>query len=225
MKVAIMQPYFYPYLGYYQLMSECDIFIYLDDVNFIRKGFIHRNFVNVGGDKSQINLRLSKASQNKKINELNILDSTSDFKNKIETTYKSSMYWENVAQLLEAHVAIESNLLSNFLVAINENFISWFNFDVRILKSSEIRLEIPHLRGEARIIELVKAVGGDHYLNLPGGKDLYSDKNFCNNNIKLEFIEPQLKVNGELENAFSIIDCVANYGFDYLSRWYEAIGR
>ena len=220
-----MQPYFYPYLGYYQLISECDIFIYLDDVNFIRKGFIHRNFINVAGEKSQINLRLSKVSQNKKINELQISDATGDFKNKVEAVYKKSAYWDNIAQLLDAHMAIDSQCLSNFLIDINKNLISWFGLNVCILKSSEIELKSSELRGEERIIELVKAVGGNHYINLPGGKDLYNEETFLNNNIRLDFVEPQLKLNGQIENSYSIIDCIANHGFDYLNNWYDVTGH
>ena len=221
MKVAIMQPYFYPYLGYYQLISECDAFIFLDDVNFIRKGFIHRNFINVAGEKAQINLRLVKASQNKKINELKIADSTSDFKNRVEVAYKKSTYWQDVVQILDKHDAEIHSSLSEFLISINANLISRLGINVNIFKSSEIELEFFGLRGEERIIELTKAIGGTSYINLPGGKSLYSDGNFSENSLGLEFVVPRLKLNGEDENSYSIIDCVAHHGFDYLNNWFS----
>lgn len=221
MKVAIMQPYFYPYLGYYQLISECDVFIFLDDVNFIRKGFIHRNFINLVGEKTQINLRLVKASQNKKINELQISDSISDFKSRVEVAYKKSRYWQDVAQILDKHATGKNSLLSEFLIDININLISRLGIDVKILKSSEIELDFFGLRGEERIIELTKAIGGTSYINLPGGKSLYSDETFSENSIGLEFVVPRLKLNGEVENSYSIIDCVAHHGFDELNNWFS----
>ena len=221
MKVAIMQPYFYPYLGYYQLISECDAFIFLDDVNFIRKGFVHRNFINLAGERSQINLRLVKASQNKKINELQIADSTSDFVNRVESCYKKSIHWDDVSEILSEHNVEKASSLSEFLIKININLISRFGIDVKILKSSDIELDVFGLRGEDRIIELTKAIGGTSYLNLPGGKSLYSAEKFLEHGLGLEFITPQLRLDGEVENSHSIIDCVANHGFDHLKNWFR----
>lgn len=221
MKVAIMQPYFYPYLGYYQLISECDSFVFLDNVNFIKKGFIHKNFINVNGGKSQISLRLSKASQNKKINELIISDSTSDFLNKVEECYKKSPHWEDVSIILEKYKLEKHDSLSEFLININCHLISCLNLHAKVLKASDIPLEFNEARGEDRILQIIKAIGGTNYINLPGGKDLYSKNNFEQNNIELNFLEPNLKLDGSNENSFSIIDCVANYGFSYLEKWFS----
>ena len=76
------------------------------------------------------------------------------------------------------------------------------------------------MRGEDRIMEITKAVGGNRYINLPGGKNLYSEKIFKENGIALEFLDPNLKLNGLLDNSFSIIDCVANHGFRNLEKWF-----
>ena len=219
MKVAIMQPYFYPYMGYYQLISECDVFVFLDDVNFIKKGFIHKNFININGEKSQINLRLVKASQNKKINELKISDSRSDFLNKVEEGYKKSTYWLDVCTIIKKHELENDESLSEFLIATNCHLISCLNLKADILRASDIELQFSGLRGEDRILEIVRTIGGTSYLNLPGGKSLYSDDNFKKSNIELNFLEPNLKLDGVIENSFSIIDCVANYGFDHLNKW------
>jgi len=216
-----MQPYFYPYIGYYQLISECDVFVFLDDVNFIKKGFIHKNFINVNGEKSQINLRIVKASQNKKINELKISDSRSDFLNKVEECYKKSPYWLDVCKIIEKHELEDDESLSGFLISTNCHLISYLNLNANILKASDIESQISGLRGEDRILEIVKTIGGTSYINLPGGKNLYSDDNFRKNNIELNFLEPNLKLDGVIENSFSIIDCVANYGFNHLNKWFS----
>ena len=221
MKVAIMQPYFYPYLGYYQLISECDHFIFLDDVNFIKKGFIHRNFINISDERSQINLRIVKASQNKKINELAIADSTVDFTNKIEAHYKKSKYWNDLCKIIDNHKLEKTSSLSEFLININTYLISCFDIEVITSKSSDIKLDNLDLIGQEKIIELTKAVNGTDYINLPGGKILYDGQIFSENGLELNFIIPQLKLNGEIENSYSIVDAVANYGFDFLRNWFK----
>ena len=70
-KIAIMQPYFFPYKGYFSLFSYCDIFIFLDDVNFINKGFINKNSILLNNSPYDFTIPLTKPSQNKKINEIN----------------------------------------------------------------------------------------------------------------------------------------------------------
>ena len=70
MKVAIMQPYFFPYLGYFQLIESADNFIFYDDVNFKKKGWVNRNNILVNNEKKLLTVPLQKASQNKMINEV-----------------------------------------------------------------------------------------------------------------------------------------------------------
>ncbi|HNY56500.1 MAG TPA: WbqC family protein, partial [Chitinophagales bacterium] len=79
MKVAIMQPYFFPYIGYFQLINTADVFVVYDDVNYINKGWINRNNILVNGKAALITLALKNASQNKLINETELSD---DVKNK-----------------------------------------------------------------------------------------------------------------------------------------------
>ena len=83
-KVAIMQPYLFPYLGYWQLLSSVDLFIVYDDVNFIKKGFVNRNSILVNGSAHRITLELVKMSQNKKINQI-ALDRLGEYSDKVST--------------------------------------------------------------------------------------------------------------------------------------------
>ena len=73
MKVAIMQPYFFPYVGYWRLINYVDLFVILDDVNYIQRGWIARNKIKCKNGEQWLKLPLEKASQNKKINEIDIL--------------------------------------------------------------------------------------------------------------------------------------------------------
>ena len=71
-KIAIMQPYFFPYIGYFQLINAVDIFVFYDDVNFIKKGWVNRNNVLVNGQAKLITVPLEGASQNLLINQINL---------------------------------------------------------------------------------------------------------------------------------------------------------
>lgn len=72
MKLGIMQPYFLPYIGYWQLLNAVDAYVILDDVNYIGRGWINRNRILIHGEPAYLNLPVSKASQNRKINELQV---------------------------------------------------------------------------------------------------------------------------------------------------------
>ena len=93
MKIAIMQPYFLPYIGYWQLINAVDTFVIFDDVNFRKKSYIYRNFILSSGFSSQINLELYGASQNKLINEIEI---SSNFDKFVKFLNSSEKFWNYV---------------------------------------------------------------------------------------------------------------------------------
>ena len=96
MTIAIMQPYIFPYLGYYQLVSAVDKFIFFDDVNFINKGWINRNRILVNNEDFRFTVPLIKASQNKMINEIEISDFIkwrTDFLRTLENNYKKAPFF------------------------------------------------------------------------------------------------------------------------------------
>ncbi|SHE77713.1 WbqC-like protein family protein [Bacteroides luti] len=77
MKLGIMQPYLFPYIGYFQLIKVVDKYIVSDDLHYIKHGWINRNYILVNNEKKMFTIKLKKASSNKLINEIEILD---DFK-------------------------------------------------------------------------------------------------------------------------------------------------
>ena len=94
-KVGVMQPYFVPYIGYWQLMNAVDVYVVFDDVNYINRGWINRNRILVNGEPQYINLLLSGASQNKLINEIALADNVANIKKifrTLEFNYKKAPY-------------------------------------------------------------------------------------------------------------------------------------
>src|SRR5690606_3799363 len=98
MKIAIMQPYLFPYLGYFQLINAVETFVFYDDVNFIKRGWINRNQILVDNKAALFTVPLKKASQNKLINEIDMaIDEKwlSQFFKTIEQNYKNAPYFDD----------------------------------------------------------------------------------------------------------------------------------
>ena len=116
MKVAIMQPYFFPYIGYFQLINAVDTFVIYDDVNFIKQGWIAKNRILLGKEPFDFILQLEGVSSFKKINEIKIGNNRRKLLKTIEQTYKKSPYFTNVYPLLESIFNNEEINLSKFLI-------------------------------------------------------------------------------------------------------------
>lgn len=118
MKLAIMQPYFLPYIGYFQLINAVDTFVLLDDVNYINKGWINRNQLLLNGKAHLFTLPLQKASQNKLINQLELSNETK-WKDKllktIETAYKKAPQFHLVFPLISQILQYPESNLSLFI--------------------------------------------------------------------------------------------------------------
>jgi len=118
MKLGIMQPYFVPYIGYWQLMNAVDQYVVYDDVNFIKGGWINRNQILINGEPSFFNIPMKGASSYKKINEIKVDFNKREQKKsiiKIENAYRKAPYFENIQPLVKEIISCESNILSEFI--------------------------------------------------------------------------------------------------------------
>lgn len=189
-KIAIMQPYFFPYIGYWQLINAVDIFVLYDDVNYIKKGWINRNNILLNKSKHLITIPLLNVSQNKHINECIISDDDKIINNIIKTinlAYRKAPYYNLVFPTLEKIIKTKgsiSDLVLKSVLWIKE----YLNIDTEIILSSSIGKN-NELKGQDKIIEIVKKLNGNHYINAIGGQELYDKEIFNNNEIKLNFIK------------------------------------
>ena len=215
MRLAIMHPYFLPYIGYFQLMSVVDKFVLLDDVNFINRGWINRNRIAVNGEPYWMTLPLIKASQNRLINEIEIFDDPS-WKRKIlrtvEHSYRQAPYFAQVLPLFSQILEEARGPLAGFLYGQLTRLAAYIGLDVRIEKSSSIYPKEGR-SGQDRILDICGHEQADSYLNLPGGRDLYDTAAFQARGIELLFIEPNfeamnLQHGGQEGPYLSILDLV-----------------
>jgi len=213
MRLAIMQPYFLPYIGYFQLMTAVDKFVLLDDVNFINGGWINRNRVFVNGQPFWLTLPLSKASQNRLINELEILGDQ-EWKRKtirtVELAYNDARFASSVFPLFQKLLSEASGSLSGFLFRQLRQVADYIGIGTIIEPSSGNHPKQGHA-GQDRILEICAREGATSYINLPGGRSLYDPKSFAAAGIALHFLETnlpalELQHSGTQGPVFSILD-------------------
>jgi hypothetical protein len=213
MRLAIMQPYFLPYLGYFQLMSAVDKIALLDDANFINGGWINRNRIAVQGEPHWLTLPLVKASQNRLINEIEIVDDPL-WKRKtirtVELSYQSAPFAGQILPLLSEMLREARGSLSTFLVYQLRRLADYIGISTQIEQTS-VRYPKDALTGQRRILDICVREGASTYVNLPGGRSLYDAESFASAGIELLFLEPNfsaitLRHSGQEGPCLSILD-------------------
>ena len=205
-KLAIMQPYIFPYIGYFQLVDSADEFIFLNDVNFTKKGWIHRNQIIVNKRKHLFSVPLDKKSQNKTIDETNIHHKLyGSWKEKFSKTLK-----QNYSEA--PHFNVVDNIVTNVLKSKPENITDLSSKSITavaeyldINTSFEFSSNLDYqksLRAEDRIIKICQLKNASTYYNLYGGKELYSHQNFKKEGIDLKFL--QVDISEKNESPFPI---------------------
>jgi len=191
MILGIMQPYFFPYIGYWQLINAVDQFIILDDVTFIKQGYINRNTIIAQNKSIRINLLLTKISSNKLILEHQINDNYV-WKKKLLATikqnYSKSKQFKTVYPLIENIINYDETNLSKYLLHQITKITKFLNINTEI-GSSSTTYNIKDKKGQDKIIEICKKEKADTYINAIGGKELYDKKTFEMNSINLKFIK------------------------------------
>lgn len=191
MKVAVMQPYLFPYIGYWQLINAVDKFVILDDVNYIMRGFINRNKILLNGQPYQFTIPIKKASQNKLIMDTELNFSQEDkrkFLLTIHNAYRKAPYFEKVMPMLEEIVQNPEIDLTNYIRYSIERITQYLDIKTEILVSSQIDKQ-PDLKAQDRIIEICKCLGADIYINPCGGRTLYQHSDFEQTGMKLFFLD------------------------------------
>jgi len=206
-----MQPYFMPYLGYFQLINAADRFIYLDDVNFIKRGWINRNYLLRNGQRELFSIPLKKMSQNKHIcrTELNDDDWREKLLKKIHHYYGKAPYYAPVAPLLESIVHSESATIADLAIASVEKTLAYLGVAKVTGRSSDMVLP-EGLKGADRLIAICTELGATRYINTVGGMELYSPGEFSRHGLSLQFLQSDLpaypQFSTEFEPGLSMID-------------------
>lgn len=213
MKIAIMQPYFFPYVGYFQLMNAVDEFIVYDNIKYTKKGWINRNRILVNGKDSYITVPLKKDSDYLDVRD-RYLASTwflekNKMLNKIRESYRKAPYFDNAYPVIEKCIIFDESNLFRFLINSLNLIKEYLEIHTFLFESSTILID-HELKAEKKVIAICKARKADVYLNPIGGVELYEKDNFKNEGIVLHFLETNnityKQFNHDFIASLSIID-------------------
>ena len=209
MKIGIMQPYFMPYIGYWQLMAAVDTYVVYDDVNYIKGGWVARNNILLNGQKHMFTITLNGASPNKLFNEITIKDDFKKFSRLIESAYRKAPYYTEVNALLEKIYNYEDKSLGAFMMNSFQVLLDYLEIDTKLMLSSTIKKD-NSLRGKEKVKHICHLLGADTYYNAIGGQELYDKDDFKADGINLHFVKTELVPYHQFRNDFipglSLID-------------------
>jgi hypothetical protein len=210
-KVAIMQPYFFPYVGYFQLISCVDQFVVYDNIQYTKKGWVTRNRFLQNGKDALFSLPIKASSDFLDIRDKRISSDFSHdkFLNRMREAYRRAPLFEQVFPLLERIVRQDESNLFNYLFNSISEVCRYLAIDTEIVVSSQ--LPIDHsLPGKDRVLAICRLLGADVYVNPIGGQALYMKAEFAARGIGLQFLKSTNREYRQFNEAFvpwlSIID-------------------
>ena len=198
MKIAIQQPYFYPYIGYFNLIKSVDKFVFFNDVQYVRRSWINRNRIS---NDFYLTVPIKKSPRESLINQIKI-DHENNWHYKhcrsLETKYGKKCL-DNPVYLFYENI-LKHEFLVDLLMDSIKNVCEFLEIKTEFINSEDLKID-KNLKNKNRIIEICNRLNADSYYNLPGGLSLYSREEFNKNNIDLNFIEIK-----NIKNYMSIFD-------------------
>lgn len=204
-----MQPYVFPYIGYFQLIRDVDLFVVYDDVSFRKRSWINRNRILLNHEAHLFTLNLREASFHKNINEILVGDNRGTLLKTFRQAYSKAPYFDQVMPVLEMLLLYRESRLHLYLMHQLETLTRYLDMHTRFIFSSDVKKDNA-LKGQDKVIAICEALGADSYTNAIGGLSLYSAGDFASRGIDLKFIKshPVLyrQFGGEFIPWLSIVD-------------------
>lgn len=213
MKIAIMQPYFLPYVGYFQLMNAVDEFVVYDDVQFSKRGWIQRNRILLNGADHMISLPLRKDSDYLNICDRKLALSFGEERRRllrrVEAAYSKAPYFSLSMPIVVSCLECDESNLFWFIWHSLQNIRDHLGITTKLVISSSIEVD-KDPRGADRVVAICKSRSANHYINPIGGKALYGREEFDAHGLRLSFLQTNRISYPQFGNEFvpnlSIID-------------------
>ncbi len=191
--IAIMQPYLFPYLGYFQLLNSVDLFVLYDDVQYMKGGWINRNRILEKNSPSYLTFPIKKDSTYLNINERSFSELSDMEKRKvlrrIEAAYKDAPHFTETYGILTRFLDREYKNAAEDIRLSFQMIQEYLGLPVNFVFSSTLKDTIG-LKGLERVLTICRSLNADVYINAPGGASLYSKEAFLAQGISLQFIQP-----------------------------------
>jgi WbqC-like protein family len=209
MKLAIMQPYLFPYLGYWQVMHAVDKYVIYDDVQFMKNSWINRNNILLGQQKHLFTIPLADASSSKQINEVHFGPGFQKFEKTLAQAYAKAPHKDAVLSLVRAIGDYDNRNVARFLGNSFTLVNQYLGVDTELVYSSAVH-QNRELRGHSRVLDICHNLGATEYINAIGGQTLYSKEDFNREGINLSFLKtifvPYKQLGNEFIPGLSILD-------------------
>ena len=208
-----MQPYFFPYIGYFQLINAVDKFVIYDNIEYTKKGWINRNRILKEGVDLMISLPLKKDSDFLFVNQRYLADDWSKSKlkliNSIKESYRKAPHFEVTFSLVQEIFNDSNSNLFEFILHSVRQTCKFIGIETEIIVSSTLDYN-NELKSEEKVIAICKSIEATQYINSIGGVELYNKNNFSDQGIELNFIKSKPIIYNQFKNEFvpwlSIID-------------------
>ena len=194
-KVAIMQPYVFPYIGYMNLVNASNNFVFYDDVNFIKKGWVNRNRIMLMGEPFRFSIPLKRQSQNVLIKDTEVADLNmfaDKFLKQLNSSYKKSPYKNSVLDYVKEVLDDKHVSVSEVAIASVELFFTYIGVSKLFHYSSKEFAATREMKKAERLIKITELLQSKNYINAIDGSLLYDKEFFRNKGVKLQFVKPSL---------------------------------
>ncbi|WP_404472052.1 WbqC family protein [Vreelandella venusta] len=188
MKLAIMQPYLFPYIGYFQLIYAADLFLIYDDVAYIKQGYINRNSIMSANGAARFTISVPGASSNKLISELTFSGDVAKVLKTIDQSYSKAPHFEDVFPVIRGILELEDRSIASVCQKSFKDIFSYLGIEKQFKKTSELQYNRSDTARD-RLIALCHQFGADCYINAPGGRKLYAKPEFAEQGINLKFVD------------------------------------
>lgn len=205
-----MQPYFFPYIGYFQLVNSANRFVFYDDVQYIKGGWINRNRVLVNGSAAFLTVELSVASQNKRICDVRWLDNSGKLLRTLRMAYGRAPFFRETIELVESCFLRAGPAISDLARTTVEAVAEHLGLDTRFESSGQRYAETRGVNRAQRLVDITRGTGATTYINANGGRILYDKEFFSAQGVNLRFLQEHIETYPQFRNEFvpglSIID-------------------
>jgi len=211
MKLGIMQPYFLPYIGYFQLIKAADTFVVYDNIQYTKKSWINRNRYLLNGKDYLFSIPLKNDSDYLNINDRYVSEAFDRNKllNQLSNAYHKAPYFQETFDVFKQIVNYEETNLADYIYHSIISICTHIGITTKIVRSSGINID-HSLKSENKVIAICQAFDTKTYINAIGGVKLYSKEFFAEKGIELKFIKSKPITYKQFDNEFvpwlSIID-------------------
>lgn len=211
MTIAIMQPYFLPYIGYFQLLNAVDSFVVYDHIKYTKKGWINRNRFLLNGSDATFSLPLKKGADALDVTERKLAADFDRVKllNQFKGAYQRAPHFEATFAILEAIVQHKDHNLFRYIHHSLTTMCSYLGIDTKIVVSSTLGFDNA-LKAQDKVLAICDDLGATRYINSIGGTDLYNQEDFTKRGVELKFLKSRPIIYPQFGNQFapwlSIVD-------------------